>query len=237
MVAVVLYAQANQLPMSKLPVQYTRYAIIMQAVIGLFVAAQAPQAVSFDLRYKTMPLYFSRPIERVDYVVAKFGALAAALFILTATPLVILYAGALLAKFDTSDQTAGFAKAMLSVLMLSLLFAGIGLVIAAMTPRRGFGVAAIIAFFTFSYGAVTTLQTVAEAQGDSTGLGAWLGLFSPITLIDGVQSWWLGASSSYVGGQGPSSAPAGTVFLLVLLGGIAGSFRLLMRRYGKAVLS
>jgi ABC-2 type transport system permease protein len=237
MVAVVLYAQANHVPMSKLPVQYTRYAIIMQAVIGLFVAAQAPQSVSFDLRYKTTPLYFSRPIERVDYVVAKFGALATALFILTATPLVILYAGALLAKFDSSDQTTGFARAMLSVLMLSLLFAGIGLVIAALTPRRGFGVAAIIAFFTFSYGAVSTLQAVAATQGDNAGLGAWLGLFSPITLIDGVQTWWLGAASSNVGGEGPPSALAGAVFLLVLLGAVAGSFRLLMRRYGKAVLS
>lgn len=236
MVAVVLYAQSSGVPMTKLPVEYSRYAIIMQAVIGLFVAAQAPTAVSLDLRYKTMPLYFSRPIERVDYVVAKFGALATALFILTATPLVILYAGAMLAKFRFGHESAGFAKALLSVLLLSLLFAGIGLVIAALTPRRGFGVAAVIAFFTFSYGAVTTLQGVADLQGDDR-LGAWFGLLSPITLFDGVQSWWLGAPSSYVGGEGPPSVVAGIVFLLVLLGVIAGSFRLLMRRYGKAVLS
>jgi ABC-2 type transport system permease protein len=83
---------------------------------------------------------------------------------------------------------------------------------------------------------VTTLQGVAHLHGDDD-TGAWIGLLSPITLLDGVQSWWLGAPSSYVGGQGPSTAPAGIVFLLVLLGVIAGSFRLLMRRYGKAVLS
>lgn len=236
-VAVVLTAQANNLPIRRMPLDYSRYAVIMQAVIGLFVAAQAPQAVSLDLRYKTVPLYFSRPIERIDYVAAKFAALGTALFILTTTPLVILYAGALLAKFGTAAQTEGFARAMLSVLLLSLLFAGIGLVIAAMTPRRGFGVAAIIAFFTFSYGAVTTMQGVARMQGDSGGRGAWFGLLSPITLVDGFQSWWLGAPSSFVGGQGPSTALAGTVFLLVLLGAIAGSFGLLMRRYRKVVLS
>jgi ABC-2 type transport system permease protein len=77
---------------------------------------------------------------------------------------------------------------------------------------------------------------VALATGSPHAIG-WLGLFSPITLIDGVQTWWLGASSSFVDQQGPSSAFAGTVFLLVVLGLIAGTFGLLMRRYGKVGLS
>jgi ABC-2 type transport system permease protein len=77
---------------------------------------------------------------------------------------------------------------------------------------------------------------VASASGNP-GAIAWLGLFSPITLIDGVQTWWLGATSSFVGGQGPASVFAGSVYLLVVLGLIAGSFGLLMRRYGKVGLS
>ncbi|NUP20114.1 MAG: ABC transporter permease, partial [Streptomyces sp.] len=63
MVAVAVATKANDLP-----VGYTRYAIIMQAVISLYVASQAPQSVSRDLRFKTVPLYFSRPIETADYV-------------------------------------------------------------------------------------------------------------------------------------------------------------------------
>ncbi|MFF3943236.1 ABC transporter permease [Streptomyces sp. NPDC001902] len=231
MVAVAIGTKAT-----KLPIEYTQYAIIMQAVIGLYLAAQAPQAVSLDLRFKTTPLYFSRPIEAVDYVASKFAALTTALFILTATPLLIMYIGALLAKFDVSDQSAGFAKAMLAALLLSLLFAGIGLVIAALTPRRGFGVAAVIAVFTLSYGAVTSVQGVASINGNADVIG-WLGLFSPITLIDGAQTWWLGATSSFPEGAGPKDAVVGTVYLLVLLAVIAGSFGLLMRRYRKAVLS
>jgi len=78
MVAVAVATKAKELP-----VDYTRYAIIMQAVISLYVASQAPQSVSRDLRFKTVPLYFSRPIETADYVRAKFAALASALFILT----------------------------------------------------------------------------------------------------------------------------------------------------------
>ncbi|MDX3227044.1 ABC transporter permease subunit [Streptomyces sp. ME19-01-6] len=229
LVAVAVTTKAN-----KLPVEYTRYAIIMQAVIGLYAAAQAPQSVSRDLRFKTIPLYFSRPIEAVDYVTAKFAAMASALFALTAAPLVIMYVGALLAKLDFADQTKDFAQGLVSVLLLSLLFAGISLVIAALTPRRGFGVAAVIAVLTISYGAVSTLQAIAWDQNNTDAV-SWIGLFSPITIVDGVQTAFLGASSAYPGGFGPGTG-AGLVFLLALFGLIAGSYGLLLRRYRKVGL-
>ncbi|GGU23509.1 ABC transporter permease [Streptomyces violascens] len=229
MVAVAVATKANDLP-----VQYTRYAIFLQAVIGLFIAAQAPQTVSRDLRFKTVPLYFSRPIERLDYVLAKFAAMASALFIITGAPLVVLYIGSLLAKLDFADQTKGFAQGLVSVALLSLLFAGLGLVIAALTPRRGFGVAAVIAVLTVSYGAVSAVQAIAFNQG-SPGAVQWLGLFSPITLIDGVQTAFLGASSNFPGGHGPGSG-TGAVYLLVVLALIYGSYAVLMRRYRKVGL-
>ncbi|GAA1358919.1 ABC transporter permease subunit [Streptomyces beijiangensis] len=229
MVAVAVATKANDLPL-----EYTRYAIFTQAVIGLYLAAQAPQAVSRDLRFKSIPLYFSRPIERVDYVLAKYAAMASALFILTAAPLLILYIGSLLAKLDFAHQTKGFAQGLLSVALLSLLFAGLGLVMAALTPRRGFGVAAVIALMTITYGAVSTVQAIAFNQG-SPGAVKWLGLFSPITLIDGVQTAFLGASSSYPGEAGPGAGP-GVVYLLVVLGLIYGSYAVLMRRYRKVGL-
>lgn len=218
-----------------LPLEYTRYALYLQTVIALFLAAQAPQSVSRDLRFRTVPLYFSRPVERVDYVVSKYAALASAMFLLTAAPLVVLYAGALLAKFDFADQTKGFAQGLVSVALLSVLFAGVGLVVAALTPRRGFGVAAVIALMTISYGAVSTVQAIAEEQG-GTGAVGWLGLFSPVTLIDGVQTQFLGATSAFPGGYGPPGTLAGLVYLAVVLGLIAGSYGLLMRRYRKVGL-
>ncbi|GAA3300816.1 ABC transporter permease [Streptomyces cinereospinus] len=229
MVAVAVATRADDLP-----VDYTRYAIMMQAVISLYLAAQAPQSVSRDLRFKTVPLYFSRPIEAADYVRAKYAALASAVFVLTAAPLLLLYAGALLAKLDFADQTKGFAQGLVSVTLLSLLLAGIGLVIASVTPRRGFGIAAVIAVLTISYGAVSTLQAIADAQGTSDAI-AWIGLFSPVSLIDGVQSAFLGAVSTFPGGIGPTAAE-GAVYLVVTLGLIAASYGLLMRRYKKVGL-
>ncbi|WP_019055077.1 ABC transporter permease subunit [Streptomyces prunicolor] len=232
--AAIMVAVAVATKAKDLPVDYTRYAIIMQAVIGLYVASQAPQSVSRDLRFKTVPLYFSRPIETADYVRAKFAALASAMLILTGAPLIVLYVGALLAKLDFADQTKGFAQGLVSVTLLSLLFAGIGLVIAAVTPRRGFGIAAIIAVLTISSGAVSTLQAIADAQ-NSTNAIPWIGLFSPVTLIDGLQSAFLGASSAFPGGVGPSHAE-GVVYILAVLGLIAATYGLLIRRYRKVGL-
>ncbi|MDA5142176.1 ABC transporter permease [Streptomyces sp. AD681] len=229
MVAVAVATKANDLP-----VDYTRYAVVLQAVISLYVAAQAPQSVSRDLRFKTVPLYFSRPIETADYVRAKYASLASALFILTAAPLLVLYVGALLAKLDFADQTKGFAQGLVSVALLSLLFAGLGLVVASVTPRRGFGIAAVIAVLTITYGAVSTLQAIADVQSSSAAV-AWIGLFSPITLIDGVQSAFLGATSAFPGRESPSNG-VGVVYVLVTLGLIAGCYGLLMRRYKKVGL-
>ncbi|MFJ9039838.1 ABC transporter permease subunit [Streptomyces sp. NPDC102406] len=232
--ALIMVAVAVATKAKDLPVDYTRYAIVLQAVIGLYVASQAPQAVSRDLRFKTVPLYFSRPIERVDYVAAKYAAMASALFVLTAAPLLVLYVGSLLAKLDFTEQTKGFAQGLVSVALLSLLFAGIGLVVSAVTPRRGFGIAAVIAVLTISYGAVSTVQAIADTQDNGSAV-SWLGLFSPITLIDGVQTAFLGATSAFPGADGPSTGQ-GVVYLLVVLGLIAGSYGLLMRRYRKVGL-
>lgn len=233
--ALILVAVAITVPGSTaLPIKYTTYAMTAQVIVYLYLASQAPQSVSRDLRFKTVPLYFSRPIERVDYVVAKFAAMASALFILTATPLLIMWIGALLAKFDFGDQTKGFGQALVSVLLLSLLFSGLGLVMAALTPRRGFGVAAIIAVLLIPYGAVSVVQAIAYETG-STGVIDWLGLFSPMSLIDGLQTAFLGADSGFPGSEGPSGA-VGFVYLLVILGLIAGSYAALMARYRKAGL-
>ncbi|MFI9627508.1 ABC transporter permease [Streptomyces sp. NPDC052042] len=234
-VAAIIVAVSISIPGSTaLQIKYTSYAIYMQAVIGLFIASQAPQSVSRDLRFRSVSLYFSRPIEHVDYVIAKLAAMASALLILTGAPLVILYAGALLGKFDFVEQTKGFGQGMVSVALLSVLFAGLGLVMAALTPRRGFGVAAVIAVLTISYGAVSTVQAIAWQTG-AEGAVEWLGLFSPITLISGVQAAFLGASSPFPGGAIPG-AGTGAVYLIVVLALVAGSYAVLMRRYRRVGL-
>ncbi|MDT0323929.1 ABC transporter permease, partial [Streptomyces sp. DSM 44918] len=85
-----------------------------------------------------------------------------------------------------------------------------------------------------SYGAVSTVQAIAWETG-SPGAVEWLGLFSPITLIDGVQTAFLGATSAFPGGEGPG-AGTGVVYLFVVLALVAGSYAVLMRRYRRVGL-
>ncbi|GAA4657645.1 ABC transporter permease [Streptomyces chumphonensis] len=234
--ALVVVAVAIATGVDELPVDYRAYASFLAPVIGLYLAAMAPQSVSRDLRFRTVPLYFSRPIERVDYVLAKYAAMAAALFVFTAVPLLVLYAGALLGELDFAEQTRDLALGLVSVAVLSLVYAGIGLVVAALTPRRGFGVAAIIAVLTIPYFAVTTVQFIAsESGGDGTAAVGWLGLASPGTLMSGFQAKFLGAPSDFPGRVVPSDA-AGLCYLLLVLALVAGSYAVLMARYRKAGL-
>ncbi|MBB5786764.1 ABC transporter permease [Jiangella mangrovi] len=217
--------------MTELPLPYSRYVVVTQGILTIFVAAQAPVSLSRDLRFKTVPLYFSRPLERSDYVLAKFGGLATALFLLLTAPLLIMYVGALLAEFPAGRETGDLLLALVGVAVFSVVFAGVGLVIASLTPRRGLGVAAIITLFALSFAAVSALQGIIRYEVGNADLAGWLGLLSPITLVDGFQTWVLDASSSAV--APPPGDLGGVVYVLVTFAVIGACWALLNLRYRK----
>ncbi|MFJ6212073.1 ABC transporter permease [Streptomyces sp. NPDC092296] len=227
-VAVAVFAKSEQLP-----VEYTGYLTDTGTLFGIFVAAQAPVALSRDLRFMTVPLYFSRPLTRTDYVRAKFAAMTVALLILTALPVLVLYAGALLCGMPFGHNTLHALYGLGAALLYSLILAAIGLAIAAATPRRGFGVAAIIGVLVIS----TTVAGIGWAVLHESGradpsTANWAGMFSPSTLVDSLSTWLFRLPH----GGGPSWPPstgAGVVFLAEFLVIIAAAYALLLRRYRK----
>ncbi|MGH3489233.1 MAG: ABC transporter permease, partial [Actinopolymorphaceae bacterium] len=184
-----------------------------------------------DLRFRTITLYFSRPLTRLDYVVAKFAALATSIAILVLAPLIVLYGGTLLAKLSFGEQTREFATGVAGVVILALVLAGVGGVIASLTTRRGFGVAAIITVLLLSYSGVTIATGIAQSANNST-LAGYFGLLSPITLVDGVQVTAFGAEYSGVVPP-PDSAVGLVAFVLAAAVVVVGSFGLLLLRYRK----
>lgn len=209
---------------------YNRYAMFLIPVIGIFVAAQAPQLISRDLRFRTVTLYFSRPLTREDYVLAKFGALASALFVLLSAPILVLAVGGMLAKFPVWQQTKNFLAAELGALVFALILAGVSAVLAAATTRRGMGVAVIITVLSVSYTAAAAVQGIAQSYNSLT-LAGYLGLFSPFTLADGVQTALVNAPTSTP--APPPGSGGEVVFVLVAVAVIAGCYGLLLRRYRK----
>jgi ABC-2 type transport system permease protein len=229
----------------KLPVEYTAYAVHLSIIVSVFVASQAPQMVSRDLRFRVVALYFSRPLSRLAYVEAKLLAMSAAVFVLLALPLLVLYAGALLAQMAFWDNTRGVLIGLAGAVLFAVVLASISLVIAAFTPRRGLGVAAVIAVLLVLAGVAGTVRNIAENQGshqvvngvvqDPSALAGYAGLISPVTLVDGVQTWAFRAKSSI--DMPPPGNTGGIVFVLVMIGVVAGCFGLLTLRYRRVSVS
>jgi ABC-2 type transport system permease protein len=219
---------------SKLPLAYTSYVFDVSTAISVFVASQSPASVSRDLRFKVMPLYFSRPLSRSDYVLAKFAAMVTALYLLMALPLLALYAGALLGKLPFWAQTRGVLTGLAGAVLLALVLAGIGLVVASLTPRRGFGVAAIIVVLLVLSLVGGILQGLTLDAGHRAAAG-YFGLVSPFVLVDGVQVWLFGAKPSSP--AGPPGALGGAVFLAVSLAVTAGCYGVLQLRYRRVAAS
>jgi len=202
------------------------------AVVTIFIAAQAPELVSRDLRSRVLPLYFCRPLRRIDYPLAKYLALTTALLILIEIPLLILYVGTIASAKGGSAiwaETRALIPGLGVGLMWAVLFAAIGLVLASFTGRRAYstGIVAISCILTFF---VALLLIQAEGGQSATSTGARVaGLFSPFTILDGVRVW-LGGSPSVglvanPGRYGPLYGVLAVVLLAACLGGLAARYR------------
>ncbi|QMU73503.1 ABC transporter permease [Streptacidiphilus sp. P02-A3a] len=237
--ALIIVAVAVYLKSGKLPLEYERYLSIMDFVIAVFVAAQAPVALSRDLRFMTVPLYFSRPITAGDYVRAKFGAMFSAMFLLTGVPLLIMWIGSLLASMSFSYNLEHFGFGLLAAALYSLLYSSLALVIASATPRRGFGVAGIIMLLLISSAIASIIyfvinrhdQVVDGFMVHHSTAAYWANVISPSGLVDSVVTWMFKLPTSGAGGV-PSTL-GGFVFLAEIIAVSAAAYGLLVRRYRK----
>ena len=230
--AVVMGIVTSYIGLSSLPMNYTEYVLSVQVAVTVYLGSQAPAAMSRDLRFRVASLYFSRPLSRQQYVQAKYAGMATALFVLTALPLTLLLAGALLAELPLTDQLADYLRAMAGAALYALVLGGVGLVVAAMTPRRGLGVAAVVGVLLVLIGLQAAVMAMAEEFGNDTFIG-YTGLISPFTLVDGVVAGLLGAESSI--GAAPPGALGTAVFSAVAVLLVVGSYLVLVARYRKAL--
>jgi ABC-2 type transport system permease protein len=153
-VAVVLIPAALNVFMSSegkaLVLQYGSMQYHLMILSLLFVAIAAPELVSRDLRHHTLPLYFSRPLRRRDYPVAKLLALFSSLLLVELLPVVITYAGQLGSASSGHeiwlDSRAAFPAVFVAVTQ-SALFAVLSLLIASSTGRRVIATGAIAILF------------------------------------------------------------------------------------------
>lgn len=171
--------------LDQLPVSYARYATTTQVLVSIFVAAQAPILFSHDQRYGSIVLYLARPIRAAVYALVRLASLWAAVLVFLLLPILLLYAGAVLAELDFWEQTTDALKALLLAVILAGMVAGISGLIASWSIRRGFAVVATMMVLLVGDGIAAIIQGIAWDQGQPR-IGEVAGLFTPYTLYRGL---------------------------------------------------
>jgi len=209
-------------------VAYSTYPITTQLLISVFVAAQAPALISRDLRFRTITLYLARPMRRSVYVLVRWASLAVATFVLIVAPLVLMYVGGLLADLPAGRETGRFLGGVVGAALLAGCLAGLAALVAALTIRRGLAVAAVIVVLLVSYTVVSTIQGIAFGAGNET-VGEVAGLFSPYTLVNGVQVFLFDSPDATP--TPPDSTGMGLLYVFAVLVTILGPIGGLLARY------
>ncbi|MFD9597479.1 ABC transporter permease [Kitasatospora sp. NPDC059973] len=229
--AAIMVALALVQRQDELPVDYPEYLGIVGLLVSIFLASQTPVLLSRDLRHHTVPLYFSRPITRADYVRAKYAAMACAQLLLMTAPLLVLYVGALLGGLDFGHNTAHVLYGLVTAVLYALVPTSVALVIAATTPRRGFGVAAIMGYLAISTAVVGVVSGISsEGRAGLPDSAQWTALLAPNELVESLvnQLFDLGSGPDRLHAPGALGV---VVFAATAAAMVAGSYALLLRRY------
>jgi ABC-2 type transport system permease protein len=145
-----------------------------------------------------------------------------------------MWIGTLLAQMSFGYNLRHVAYGLVAAALYALLYSAIGVAIASLTPRRGFGVAAIIAVMLISLAVSGIIYAVLDNSGH-IGVAPWANMISPARLVDSTVTWLFGLASitsSDAGDMVPSTF-GGWVFLAEIALVPAAAYGLMVRRYRK----
>jgi ABC-2 type transport system permease protein len=202
MLLVAVIAAAVRSVIGETILTYTQFTVQMNFLIIFFAAIVAPQLVSRDLRAGTLPLYFSRPLRAADYVIAKYGAMVSAVWLLLGVPQFIMFLGG---AFTTKDGFKGVLNELGDLLpgwgfslLCAMMFAGISLLVASLTGKQAFAAGGIVAVFLVTTPIVGVLSSLPSATANQLAF-----LASPPFLLIAVGQWMGGDFEIELGRFGP----------------------------------
>ncbi len=168
--------------------QTSQYLGFVTAAVFMFLAIGVPVAICPDRRHGTLALYLASPLDRDTYLVAKAAAVVAFLMIVTVGPPLVFVVGLILLGFGP-DGVVGvlleIGRVIASGMLMSAVFAMVGLAIASLTDRRGAAAGFIVLFLLASQALVRGLAinglglsqafvAPRPARGHARGRGAGL---------------------------------------------------------------
>jgi ABC-2 type transport system permease protein len=154
-------------------------------ILLVFAAAASPEMLCDDRRENVLPLYYSRGMTRWDYLAAKLLALTSIMLSVSLLPALLLFLGNTFlqdAPFDyLSSNWDEVPKLVVTALLLSLFYAGIGLAVASMTERKGIASAIIIGIFLAGTAIANGLYEAIDQDWDQ-----FFVLFAPMEVPEGL---------------------------------------------------
>ena len=157
---------------------------LIQFILVIFVAAIASDLVGNDRRSRTLALYFSRPIERDDYALAKIAALSSSLLALTVLPQLVMFAGNAVGAANgldwMRDNADDIPRFVASGLILCVTFGAVGILVASYAERRAFALISVVAIFFISLTVVSII--ISEIDSDPV---RWSLFLSPLHVVEG----------------------------------------------------
>jgi ABC-2 type transport system permease protein len=103
-----------------------RFSMVLILLVG-------PNLISQDLRYNALPLYFSRPLRRIDYFLGKLGIIVALLGSIVIVPSIVAYVLGLLFSLDITILRDTFRILVASVAYGLVISVSAGLLILALS--------------------------------------------------------------------------------------------------------
>lgn len=151
---------------------------------GIFVALIAPEMVSTDRQDKLLPLYFSRPIGRNAYVLAKLLGTGLLTLSISLVPVIIMWIGNVLLASDPAlafrDGLDDLGKIVVAGLLIAFYLGSIGLMISSFTGRKSVAVGVIVLGFVISESLSLALGNALRDQPD---VERWTFILSPARTI------------------------------------------------------
>jgi ABC-2 type transport system permease protein len=206
-------------------ISYLSYCDIVGIPLLLFQAVVAPELLSRDLRARVLPLYFSRPLRRADYALAKLAAMISAGWLILAGPLLLMFIGGVFSQRNALSgawhEFTDLLGGLLYAAIYAVVYAVISMLVASLAGRRAVAAGAIVAVFLVTTPVVGVLQVI----GGPT-LRQLSRMVNPVTLVQGIQVYLFHTDTMNIAGFGP-------VYLLAALILVAGCVTLLITRYRK----
>lgn len=140
------------------------YGFIFSALI-LFTAFVAPEILTGDRRTGMLPLYLSTPLTRTTYLLAKLGAIAVTLSIVTLGPVLLLLLSYTLEGIGPDgvlEWMKALGRILASGLFISGVYASISMAFSAITDRRALASAGVILSLVVSAAVTGALVEAAE---------------------------------------------------------------------------